>query len=150
MSTELKALHDQLLAEKPEGVVHDEASCPLCALEEVTTQIPEGGSMSDTITKEQHDAAIGLLQCAEEYRIALPRPAIRKRQQRQGSMTGRAMEQVSSRQKRIREQRCFLQCFPVMSATGGDHPKTARIQRNASLNQDWGIQQQSSDPGWRQ
>lgn len=58
MSTELKTLHDRLLAEKPEGVTHDEASCPLCAMEETTTPvIPEGGSMSE-FTQEQVDAAI--------------------------------------------------------------------------------------------
>lgn len=34
MNQSLKSLHDALLAEKPEGAVHDPAGCPLCALEE--------------------------------------------------------------------------------------------------------------------
>jgi hypothetical protein len=34
MSRSLKELHDRLLAEKPEGAVHETDSCPLCALEE--------------------------------------------------------------------------------------------------------------------
>lgn len=59
MRDELLALHAQLLQAKPEGVEHDEASCPLCAMDEVasTTNTP-GGEVSDTFTQEQVDAAI--------------------------------------------------------------------------------------------
>lgn len=58
MSTELKAIHDRLLAEKPEGATHDEGSCPLCAMEAMpNTEIPEGGSMSE-FTQEQVDAKV--------------------------------------------------------------------------------------------
>ena len=34
MSRSLKALHDRLLDEKPEGAVHETDSCPFCAMEE--------------------------------------------------------------------------------------------------------------------
>lgn len=34
MSRSLKALHDRLLDEKPEGAVHETESCPFCAMEE--------------------------------------------------------------------------------------------------------------------
>lgn len=56
MSEQLKDLHDRLLAEKPDGAVHDTETCSLCALESATRQgattddQPKGGSMSDTKT----------------------------------------------------------------------------------------------------
>jgi hypothetical protein len=57
MSEQLKALHDRMMAEKPEGVPHP-ADCPLCAMGEINhNEIPEGGSMSE-FTKEQVDAAV--------------------------------------------------------------------------------------------
>lgn len=56
MSEQLKDLHDRLLAEKPDGAVHDAETCSLCALESATREgatsddQPRGGSMSDTKT----------------------------------------------------------------------------------------------------
>lgn len=49
----LRALHDQLLAEKPEGAVHDEETCDLCR----ASDDPEGGSMG-TFSEEELQAAI--------------------------------------------------------------------------------------------
>ena len=49
----LKALHDQMLAEQPEGANHDTADCPLCAAED------EGESMADvTYSQEEVDRAV--------------------------------------------------------------------------------------------
>ena len=65
MSTALKALHDELLADKPEGAVHDAASCALCALGAATDindggttphEHPEGGGTVTTLTQEEHEA----------------------------------------------------------------------------------------------
>lgn len=61
MRPELLALHAQLLEVKPEGVEHDEASCPFCAMAEeveAPNHIAPGGEVSDTFTQEQVDAAI--------------------------------------------------------------------------------------------
>lgn len=64
MSAGLKAIHDQLLAEQPEGATHDSASCPLCAMDANHTggttahDQPEGGSGVSTYSQEQLDAAI--------------------------------------------------------------------------------------------
>lgn len=60
MSTthELKVLHDRLLAEKPEGVEHDADDCVLCALEDPDIQATPGGSMSESFTQEDVDAAV--------------------------------------------------------------------------------------------
>lgn len=62
VSAALKELHDRLLAERPEGVSHNEAACPLCLMGASNnggnpTSQPEGGLMT-TFTKEQVDAAI--------------------------------------------------------------------------------------------
>lgn len=60
MSThiELKVLHDQLLAARPEGAEHDEATCPLCAMETVDHDTNPGGSMPETFTQADLDAAV--------------------------------------------------------------------------------------------
>lgn len=61
MSTrnELKVLHDQLLASKPEGAEHDEATCPLCAMEtDESHDTNPGGSMPESFTQDDLDAAI--------------------------------------------------------------------------------------------
>jgi hypothetical protein len=61
MSTrnELKVLHDQLLASKPEEAAHDEATCPLCAMETVATHDTNpGGSMPETFSQEDVEAAV--------------------------------------------------------------------------------------------
>ena len=50
---ELKEKHDALLAEMPEGEVHDEASCPICSTS--IEESHERGEM-DTYTQEQYDA----------------------------------------------------------------------------------------------
>jgi len=66
MSAALKELHDRLMAEKPADVPHDEATCPLCAMETsatnsngggASTTTPEGGLMT-TLTQEEHEAAL--------------------------------------------------------------------------------------------
>jgi hypothetical protein len=57
-----KALHDRLLAEKPDGATHDETACPICAMTDepggTTDDITEGGSMSTTYTEEELKAAV--------------------------------------------------------------------------------------------
>lgn len=62
MDQGLVALHARLLAEKPEGVEHDEATCPLCALEtdptHETNDAPGGEVVSDSFTQEQVDELI--------------------------------------------------------------------------------------------
>ncbi len=66
VSNPLKELHDRLMADKPDGAVHDEAQCPICAMETIDntapgadgpTNGPQGGSMT-TFTQEQMDAAV--------------------------------------------------------------------------------------------
>lgn len=55
MSTDMTAkdIHDRLLAEKPEGAVHDEAECAYCTTEEST---PQEEKVSEAIfTQEQHE-----------------------------------------------------------------------------------------------
>lgn len=74
MSTPLKELHDRLLAERPDGAEHDEASCPMCAMENsatitgggASTASTEGGLMT-TLTQEEHEAA---LQAAVEKAVS--------------------------------------------------------------------------------
>lgn len=59
--TGLLALHDRLLTEMPEGAVHDEDACPLCAmsLEDGGADDSKGGSMSDkTFTEVELQAAV--------------------------------------------------------------------------------------------
>lgn len=57
MDDGLLTIHDRLLAERPEGVEHDEASCPLCALKaDSATPNHPGGEVSDTFNQEQVDA----------------------------------------------------------------------------------------------
>lgn len=53
MGETLKERHDHLIANRPDGVEHDEASCPFCLLAALDNQ---GGSMG--YTQEQLDAAI--------------------------------------------------------------------------------------------
>jgi DNA repair exonuclease SbcCD ATPase subunit len=50
----LRAMHDRLLVEQPEGAVHDEDACPLCGSEDDDT---EGGWMA-TFSEEELQAAI--------------------------------------------------------------------------------------------
>jgi hypothetical protein len=71
MSTALKAIHDQLLAEQPEGAVHDEQTCPFCVLEalEASGQEPEGGLMGQ-FTQEELDAAIAAATTPLQTRLA--------------------------------------------------------------------------------
>lgn len=57
MGSDLKVLHDRLLAEQPEGAIHDPDDCPLCDLEDTDTINPEGGDVS-SFTQEQLDAAV--------------------------------------------------------------------------------------------
>ncbi len=53
---DLQHLHDVMLANKPSGVEHDTASCPMCA--EGTESPAGGGGMSKTFTQEEFDAAV--------------------------------------------------------------------------------------------
>lgn len=54
MVPSLKGLHDRLLAEKPEGAVHDEATCPLCAIAET----PDGTEAMSTYTEDELKAKV--------------------------------------------------------------------------------------------
>ena len=67
MGNALKELHDRLLAEKPDDAPHDEATCPMCAMENsdsnnngggASSTTLEGGSMTTTYTQEQLEAAV--------------------------------------------------------------------------------------------
>lgn len=59
IQSELKVLHDQLLASKPEEATHDEATCPLCAVEaDATHDTNSGGSMPESFTQADVDAAV--------------------------------------------------------------------------------------------
>jgi hypothetical protein len=53
----LKAIHDHLLASMPEGAEHESTTCSLCALEVIEDTTP-GGSMPETFTQEEVEAAI--------------------------------------------------------------------------------------------
>jgi hypothetical protein len=53
----LKAIHDHLLASMPEGAEHESTTCSLCALEVIENTTP-GGSMPETFTQEEVDAAV--------------------------------------------------------------------------------------------
>lgn len=58
-SSELKVLHDQLLAAKPEAAKHDEATCPLCALgTDASHDTNSGGSMPESFTREEVETAV--------------------------------------------------------------------------------------------
>jgi hypothetical protein len=64
VSEGLKAIHDRLMADKPDGATHDPATCPLCAMDAVDTggttahDHPKGGSSVTTYSQEQLDAAV--------------------------------------------------------------------------------------------
>jgi DNA repair exonuclease SbcCD ATPase subunit len=64
----LKAIHDQLLADMPEGAEHDEATCPMCALEVEENTTP-GGSMPETFTQEDLDAAVTAMSDTLQQRL---------------------------------------------------------------------------------
>ncbi len=74
MDNGFKVLHDQLLANKPEGAIHEEETCPLCGVEslnanEGTTSHdqPKGGSDVNTYTQEELETAIAAV---KEARLA--------------------------------------------------------------------------------
>lgn len=52
----LIALHDQLLAHRPDGATHDEETCPVCA--GALGDDPEGGGWMATFTEEEVQAAV--------------------------------------------------------------------------------------------
>lgn len=59
VTNELKVLHDQLLAAKPDEATHDEATCPLCALgDDATHDTNSGGSMPESFTQADLEAAV--------------------------------------------------------------------------------------------
>lgn len=63
---DLLELHDRLLAERPDGAVHDEEACPLCALNDGgADDLEEGGSMSDPVTYSEAE-----LQAAVDKAVA--------------------------------------------------------------------------------
>lgn len=72
MST-LKEQHDKLLAEKPEGVEHDEATCSFCNVDESSDTEPEGGDMK-TYTEDEFTVAVqeavAPLQAAADSKVA--------------------------------------------------------------------------------
>lgn len=71
MDQGLLALHAKLLEEKPDGVEHDKATCPLCALEADPehANAPGGESVSESFTKEQVDEMIA--KAVEEATVPL-------------------------------------------------------------------------------
>jgi hypothetical protein len=65
MDQSLTVLHDKLLAEKPEGVEHDETSCPICSSDENAEE-----HMSDnTFTEEEVRAKVAEATKSLEDRI---------------------------------------------------------------------------------
>jgi DNA repair exonuclease SbcCD ATPase subunit len=54
MNRSMKALHDRLLAEKPDGAVHEPESCPLCAMEDANA----GGGNVTTYTEDEVQARV--------------------------------------------------------------------------------------------
>ena len=59
ISNSLKVLHDQLLATKPEDAKHDEATCPLCAMESTADHDTNPGvHMPESFTQADLDAAV--------------------------------------------------------------------------------------------
>lgn len=67
LSDTLRALHDRLLADRPDGAEHEEGSCPFCALEALQAAATAGGAPSPisnegglmtTLTQEEHEAAV--------------------------------------------------------------------------------------------
>lgn len=65
----LKTLHDLVLAQMPDGT-HDREQCPICA-EEVTTNhdTTPGGSMPETFTQDDIDAAIAAATSSLQQRL---------------------------------------------------------------------------------
>lgn len=58
---DLRQIHDELLAKKPEDTTHDEGNCPFCQSADQsdgTSSSSEGGVMSKTYSQEELDAAI--------------------------------------------------------------------------------------------
>ena len=72
LTEQLQTQHDQLLAEKPEGVEHDEATCGFCNAEYSNTD-PEGGDMK-TYTEDEFTVAVkeavAPVQAAAETKVA--------------------------------------------------------------------------------
>lgn len=56
-TTGLKALHDRLMAHRPDGADHDEENCSFCR-EGVTDSTTTGGPMPETFTQGDIDAAV--------------------------------------------------------------------------------------------
>lgn len=70
-TTELRALHDQLLEAKPDGAAHDEATCPLCAVSAADqSDANQGGVMPDQFTKADIDAAVAAAKGPLQQRLA--------------------------------------------------------------------------------
>ena len=67
----LKVLHDRLLEQMPEGAEHDEDTCPVCAVEAVEDHdTTPGGSMPETFTQEELDAALAAATDPLQQRLA--------------------------------------------------------------------------------
>lgn len=62
MANQLKAVHDRLLAQKPEGAEHDSTGCALCAMDaaDEPTTTERGGSPMADFTQEQVDSMIAV------------------------------------------------------------------------------------------
>lgn len=57
MNRSLKEIHDRLMADKPEGAVHDQNSCSLCAMTDEPTT-PGGGGDMTTYTEDELRAKV--------------------------------------------------------------------------------------------
>ena len=73
MTRSYKELHDRLLAEKPDGAVHDPDSCPFCAMEDEPSG---GGNMTDEELQAKIDAAVAEAVKAKDEEIASLKAAV--------------------------------------------------------------------------
>lgn len=68
-SNGLKLLHDRLLSEMPDGSEHDVESCPICAMEATDNHDTPGGSMPETFTQDDIDAAVAAATTSLQQRL---------------------------------------------------------------------------------
>lgn len=70
MNDSLKALHDRLLLEKPDGAVHDSEACPLCAMQTPTAHEGEMTTYTEDELRAKVEAAVTAASAERDAKIA--------------------------------------------------------------------------------
>lgn len=69
-NTELRALHDRLLEQMPDGAEHNKSDCSLCAVTAAETNCIQGGVMPEQFTQSDLDAAVAAATNPLQQRLA--------------------------------------------------------------------------------